>query len=113
MTTTVTVPKPLCGLSFLAITLLFPYIALAQFNKPLLHKIKHKTDVIVMENGDRNTGEIKKMEFGVLYLKSDRAADTLKLDWERVSSLESIARYEFETIRKEVYFGTIAKQTTT
>ena len=25
-------------------------------------KLKHKNDVIVMENGDRNTGEIKKME---------------------------------------------------
>ncbi len=62
-----------------------------------------------MENGDRITGEIKKMEFGVLYLKSDRAVDTLKLDWERVVQVESIARYEFETKTKDVYIGIITK----
>jgi len=72
-------------------------------------KIKHKNDVVVMENGDRITGEIKKMEFGVLYFKSDRAVDTLKLDWERVAHLQSIARYEFETQEKDVYIGSIAK----
>src|SRR6185503_10714929 len=48
-------------------------------------KQKHKNDVVLMNNGDHNTGEIKKMEFGVLYLKSDLAADTLKLDWQEVS----------------------------
>src|SRR5262245_41282477 len=72
-------------------------------------KVKHKNDEVVMENGDRITGEIKKMEFGVLYFKSDRAVDTLKLDWERVMRLQSIARYEFETGNKDVYIGIIAK----
>lgn len=72
-------------------------------------KIKHKNDVVVMENGDRITGEIKKMEFGVLYFKSDRAVDTLKLDWERVVHLQSIAQYEFETQNKDVYIGIIVK----
>ena len=72
-------------------------------------KTKHKSDVVVMENGDRITGEIKKMEFGVLYFKSDRAVDTLKLDWERVVQLQSIARYEFETKNKDIYIGIIAK----
>src|SRR5262245_12802840 len=72
-------------------------------------KVKHKNDEVVMENGDRITGEIKKMEFGVLYFKSDRAVDTLKLDWERVVQLQSIARYEFETQNKDVYVGIIAK----
>jgi uncharacterized protein DUF481 len=71
-------------------------------------KIKHKNDVVVMENGDRITGEIKKMEFGVLHFKSDRAVDTLKLDWERVMRLQSIGRYEFETQSKDVYIGVIA-----
>ncbi len=71
-------------------------------------KLKHKKDVVVMTNGDRNTGEIKKMQFGVLHLKSDLAADTLKLDWEEVVGIQSIARYEFETINKDIYVGTIA-----
>jgi hypothetical protein len=72
-------------------------------------KVKHKNDVVVMINGDRNTGEIKKMQFGVLFLKSDLAVDTLRLDWERVAEIESIARYEFETITKDRYVGIIAK----
>ncbi|MCI0441852.1 DUF481 domain-containing protein [bacterium] len=75
-------------------------------------KIKHKSDVVIMENGDHITGEIKKMEFGVLYFKSDRAVDTLKLDWERVIQVESIARYEFETKSKDTYIGIIAKDST-
>jgi|GEM_PF-6704978 len=66
-----------------------------------------------MENGDRNTGEIKKMEFGILYLKSDRVADTMKLDWVRVVRVESIARYEFETINKELVIGTPSGHLTT
>jgi hypothetical protein len=70
-------------------------------------KLKHKNDVVVMQNGDRNTGEIKKMEFGILYLKSDRVADTMKLDWERVARVQSIAHYEFETINKDYYYGII------
>jgi acetolactate synthase regulatory subunit len=75
-------------------------------------KMKHKDDVVVMENGDRITGEIKKMEFGVLYFKSDRAVDTLKLDWERVTDLQSIAQYEFETQNKDIYIGIISKDDT-
>ncbi|HSE39287.1 MAG TPA: DUF481 domain-containing protein [Acidobacteriota bacterium] len=63
-----------------------------------------------MINGDRNTGEIKKMQFGVLYLKSDLAADTLRLDWERVAGVQSIARYEFETINRDIYVGIISNE---
>ena len=91
---------------FLAI--LLP-LAAASADSPFNLKVKHKNDIIVMENGDRNTGEIKKMEFGILYLKSDRVADTMKLDWERVVSVESIARYEFETASKDIYIGIPAK----
>jgi Protein of unknown function, DUF481 len=80
------------------------------FGAPLKKmKQKHKNDVVIMKNGDRNTGEIKKMQFGVLYLKSDLAAETLKLDWERVSGVESVARYEFERDTKDSYIGTIEK----
>ena len=93
-------------LTLLLVVLFFPGIGFAGIGDSLT-KTKHKTDVVVMDNGDRNTGEIKKMEFGVLYLKSDRVADTLKLDWERVIRVESIARYEFETKAKDIYVGTI------
>jgi Protein of unknown function, DUF481 len=93
---------------FLLAVLLLPGNCFARIGEIAI-KLKHKTDIVLMDNGDRNTGEIKKMEFGVLYLKSDRVADTLKLDWERVVHVQSIARYEFETQDKEFYVGTIAQ----
>jgi Protein of unknown function, DUF481 len=71
-------------------------------------KVAHKNDVVVMDNSDRMTGEIKKMEFGVLYLKSDRVADTLRLDWKRVANVQSGIRYEFELKNRQFYIGTIA-----
>jgi len=72
-----------------------------------LKKMKHKDDVVIMDNGDRNTGEIKKMQFGVLYLKSDLAQDTLKLDWTRVTRVQSKSRYEFETSDYLYHIGVI------
>ncbi|MEW6368393.1 MAG: DUF481 domain-containing protein [Acidobacteriota bacterium] len=71
-------------------------------------KVEHKDDVVVLENGDRLTGEIRKVEFGMLYLKSDRVADTLRLDWNRVTRLQSTARYEFEIKTGQHHVGVIA-----
>lgn len=45
--------------------------------------------LLVMKNGDRMTGELKKMENGFLYFKADYMADTVQLDWNRVEQLES------------------------
>jgi hypothetical protein len=50
---------------------------------------KNKDDVVVMKNGDRFTGEIKKLENGVLYFKADYMVDPVQLDWARVERLES------------------------
>jgi Protein of unknown function, DUF481 len=50
---------------------------------------KIKQDVVIMKNGDRFTGEIKKLENGFLYFKADYMADTVQLDWARVERLES------------------------
>lgn len=92
------------------ILVFFAVLCLPKSSIAGLKKMKqHKGDVVLMNNGDRNTGEIKKMEFGVLHLKSDLVADTLKLDWQEVSHVESMARYEFETETKDVYVGTIEK----
>jgi hypothetical protein len=71
-------------------------------------KKDHKDDVVTLDNGDRITGEIKKMEHGILYLKSDRALDTLQLDWGRVQRIQSKARYEFETSGGDRFIGTLS-----
>lgn len=95
-------------MTFVFLIFAFPEESFAQSNLKKL-KQKHKNDLVVMNNGDRNTGEIKKMEFGILYLKSDLVADTLKLDWEKVIRVQSTARYEFETRTNEIHVGMITK----
>jgi putative salt-induced outer membrane protein YdiY len=50
---------------------------------------KRKDDVVVMQNGDRFTGEIKKLDHGELLFKSDYMTDSVHLDWKRVKQLES------------------------
>jgi putative salt-induced outer membrane protein YdiY len=48
-----------------------------------------KLDVVVMKNGDRFTGEIKKLEHGILYFKASYMVDSVQLDWDQVARLES------------------------
>src|SRR5580698_7650419 len=56
---------------------------------PLPLAAKSKDDVVVMKNGDKFTGEIKKLENGVLFFKADYMVDAVQLDWARVDRLES------------------------
>ncbi len=50
---------------------------------------KRNDDEVVMKNGDKFTGEIKKLENGVLFFKSDYMVNAVELDWARVERLES------------------------
>ncbi len=54
---------------------------------------KRKDDVVVMENGDHFTGEIKGLQHGELLFKSDYMTDSVHLDWKRVKQLESKDTY--------------------
>jgi hypothetical protein len=54
---------------------------------------KQKDDVVVMKNGDKFTGEIKKLENGVLYFKAAYMVDSVQLDWARVDHVESKDQY--------------------
>jgi len=54
---------------------------------------KQKDDVVVMKNGDKFTGEIKKLENGVLYFKAAYMVDAVQLDWTRVDHVESKDQY--------------------
>lgn len=58
---------------------------------------EHKDDVVVLDNGDRLTGEILSVARGFLLFKSQRATGDLQLDWARVIRLQSSGRYEFES----------------
>jgi len=54
---------------------------------------KQKDDIVVMKNGDKFTGEIKKLENGVLYFKAAYMVDSVQLDWARVDHVESKDQY--------------------
>jgi putative salt-induced outer membrane protein YdiY len=48
-----------------------------------------KTDVIVMKNGDRVTGEVKSLENGILLVDLDYVDGSISIDWLKVARLES------------------------
>jgi hypothetical protein len=64
-----------------------------------------KTDILVMNNGDRLTGEIKGLDAGILYVSFDYIDGTSQVDWSKVNHLES---KQFFIVRAEdgsVYSG--------
>src|ERR1044071_5935989 len=54
---------------------------------------KSTDDVVVLKNGDRMTGEIKKLQRGELVFKASYMADAVRLDWSKVARLESKDKY--------------------
>jgi hypothetical protein len=82
-----------CGFSLIS-TLLVPG---ALFARP-------KTDVVVLDNGDRVTCEIKKLERGKVTVKTD-ASGTITLKWSRVVGLQSTYLYQIELESGERHIG--------
>src|SRR5213075_2300048 len=54
-----------------------------------LARAKRKDDVVVMNNGDTFTGEVKELQYGELVFKSDYMKDSVRLNWKQVRSLRS------------------------
>ncbi len=65
-----------------------------------------KTDVVRLRNGDRLTGEIKRLERGKLRFKTDDL-DTVEIEWPEIVSLSSEERFEVELDDGGKYFGSI------
>jgi len=53
-----------------------------------------RKDVITMNNGDRFTGEVKRLQNGLLYVETDYASGNIALDWNQVQSVESTATFK-------------------
>jgi Protein of unknown function, DUF481 len=68
---------------------------------------REKSDVIVMNNGDRFTGEIKGLDSGVLYVKFDYMDGTSSVQWSKVHHLESNQLFVVKTQDGSVYSGTL------
>jgi len=65
-----------------------------------------KTDVIVLRNGDRITGEIKSVEAAILTFSTD-AAGSLSVEWVEVVSLKSVSNFQLEMVSGDRYFGSL------
>jgi Protein of unknown function, DUF481 len=73
---------------------------------------RESTDVIVMQNGDRLTGEVKALDGGVLYVSLPYVVQTLSVDWTKVARLESHQLFFVKTEDGTVYEGVLNSRET-
>ncbi len=78
---------------FLYLFLLIPVVSHAQ-----------RTDIMILMNGDHITGEVKKLEYGVLVFKTDDMK-TLNIDWSKVRSVKSDKTFEVTMTNGMIYFA--------
>jgi len=52
-----------------------------------------RMDVVVMNNGDRFTGEVKRLENGLLFVETEYVSGNIGLDWNQVQSVQTTATY--------------------
>ena len=69
-----------------------------------------RADVVVMKNGDRLTGEVKKLENGILYLDTNYVSGSIGLDYLQVAKIESTGSYQVVLNNGERISGTIRKE---
>lgn len=65
-----------------------------------------KTDVVVLGNGDRVTGEIKQLARGKLKVKTDDMG-TVEIEWDKIASLEGNYYFRVETSDGRRLFGAL------
>jgi len=70
---------------------------------------KRNDDSVVMKNGDRFTGEIKKLDHGILYFKSSYMLQSVQLDWVQVDKLQSKDQFFIGLQNGKRYTGGIEK----
>jgi Protein of unknown function, DUF481 len=76
------------------------------FAGPLL--ARDKSDVLVMNNGDRITCEIKGLDAGVLYVSFDYIKGTTEVDWLKVHHIQSKQLFLVKTQDGNAYIGTLS-----
>ena len=69
---------------------------------------RDKSDVLIMNNGDHLTCEIKGLSAGILYVSLDYIQGTGSVDWSKVRRLESKQLFVVKTQDGSVYTGTLS-----
>jgi hypothetical protein len=67
---------------------------------------RDKLDVVVLDNGDRVTCEIKTLERSVLEVKTD-AMGTVSIEWEHVERVTSPQLFQVEDLRGRKFHGSL------
>lgn len=67
---------------------------------------REKSDIVTLRNGDRITGEIVALRYGILDVKTS-SMGTLHIEWPAVGSLQSQYTFFVEHIDGRQYFGRI------
>jgi hypothetical protein len=65
-----------------------------------------RTDVVTLANGDRITGEVKRLDRGQLEFKTDDAG-TIYFEWDNVSRVEAARLFEVGTADGRRFLGTL------
>jgi len=87
-------------------------LTLAMFAFSSLAAAKSLDDIVVLNNGDRMTGEIKSLDHGELKFKSPYMLDPVSLDWPKVARLESKDNYIIVLTNGQVLTARIRLDTT-
>jgi hypothetical protein len=66
-----------------------------------------KDSLVILRNGDKITGEVKKLSKGVLYFKADYMTDAVQIDWTRVERLATGGDYNILLTNGERLAGKI------
>ncbi len=76
-------------------------------------KAPERRDLVVMKNGDRITGKIKKLDHGQLFIEPPYVVAPIPVDWLQVERIESTAKFQLEMSGGKRLVGTIQKIPTT
>jgi putative salt-induced outer membrane protein YdiY len=68
-----------------------------------------RKDVVIMNNGDRFTGEVKRLQDGLLYVETNYVATSIGLDWNQVESVQTTATYQITLTNGKRLVGKIEK----
>jgi hypothetical protein len=90
-----------CAAKLLSKTSLFLVLLLGT-----LPALAQKTDVVVMNNGDRITCEIKELRFGKLRCSTEYLG-TIFIEWVGVRTIESAKTFEVELATGEKHYGPV------
>jgi hypothetical protein len=67
---------------------------------------RDKTDVVTLRNGDRVTGEILSLQYGVLAIKTNDMG-TISIEWPAIRAISSKYTFFVERIGGTRYYGTV------